>query len=88
MGLLVFNQFLRHNSLHMNEEKIRHSLAHMLAMQVLAFDPGAKLAIGPVIDNGFYYDFEFSEGKTSTEKNLKKFQKGIKKLTNKKLESV
>ena len=39
---------------------IRHSLAHLLAIAVLEKDPGVKLAIGPVIDNGFYYDFEFS----------------------------
>ena len=36
--------------------KIRHSLAHVLAMAVLEIDPGAKLGIGPVIENGFYYD--------------------------------
>jgi threonyl-tRNA synthetase len=58
--------------------KIRHSLAHLLAIQVLKFDPSAKLAIGPVIDNGFYYDFKFS-GEKPTEKDLKEFQKGIKK---------
>ncbi len=67
---------------------VRHSLAHLLAMEVLKFDPKAKLAIGPVIENGFYYDFDFSEGKTPTEKDLKDFQKGIKKLTNKKLEFI
>jgi threonyl-tRNA synthetase len=63
--------------------KIRHSLAHLLAIEVLKFDPDAKLAIGPVIDNGFYYDFEFSEGKIPTDKDLKTFQKGIKKQLNK-----
>jgi threonyl-tRNA synthetase len=67
---------------------VRHSLAHLLAMEVLKFDPKAKLAIGPIIENGFYYDFDFSEGKTPTEKDLKDFQKGIKKLTNKKLEFI
>lgn len=35
---------------------IRHSLAHVLAMAVLESDPGALLGIGPVIENGFYYD--------------------------------
>ncbi len=39
-------------------EKIRHSLAHVLAMAVLEKFPGSKLAIGPVIENGFYYDFD------------------------------
>lgn len=40
---------------------IRHSLAHLLAIAVLKHDPKAKLAIGPVIDNGFYYDFLLSK---------------------------
>lgn len=40
--------------------KIRHSLAHLLAMAIVENDPKAKLAIGPVIENGFYYDFELS----------------------------
>ena len=42
------------------EEQIgnaRHSLAHLLAMAVLKKMPDAKLGIGPVIENGFYYDF-------------------------------
>jgi len=58
----------------MNEQihKVRHSLAHLLAIEVLKFDPEAKLAIGPVIDNGFYYDFEFSADKTPTEKDFSK----------------
>lgn len=38
-------------------EKIRHSLAHLLAAAVLKKFPKAKLGIGPVIENGFYYDF-------------------------------
>ncbi|HMO78656.1 MAG TPA: threonine--tRNA ligase [Candidatus Paceibacterota bacterium] len=65
--------------------KIRHSLAHLLAIEVLKFDSNAKLTIGPVIENGFYYDVDFGEGKIPTEKDLKEFQKGIKKSTNKNL---
>ncbi|HSI20439.1 MAG TPA: threonine--tRNA ligase, partial [Verrucomicrobiae bacterium] len=38
--------------------KVRHSLSHILAMAVLEVFPEAKLAIGPAIDNGFYYDFD------------------------------
>ena len=41
-----------------NLEKIRHSLAHLLAMAVLEKFPNAKLGIGPIIENGFYYDFD------------------------------
>lgn len=40
-----------------NIEKIRHSLAHLLAAAVLEKYPGTKLGIGPIIENGFYYDF-------------------------------
>jgi len=40
-------------------EEIRHSLAHLLAAAVLKKWPKTKLGIGPVIENGFYYDFQF-----------------------------
>lgn len=66
-------------------EEMRHSLAHLLAMSVLEKDPGAKLAIGPVIENGFYYDFEFSPDFTPTPDDLKGFEKSMKKLIGKKL---
>lgn len=62
----------------------RHSLAHLLAMAVLQIDPKTKLAIGPAIENGFYYDFDLSiklEGK-----DLLKLEKQIKKLISQKLE--
>lgn len=39
-------------------DNIRHSLAHLLACAVLKKFPKAKLGIGPVIENGFYYDFK------------------------------
>lgn len=39
-------------------EKIRHSLAHIMAASVKELFPKAKFGIGPAIDNGFYYDFE------------------------------
>jgi len=47
-------------------ENIRHSLAHLLAAAVLELWPDTKTTLGPVIDNGFYYDFDFS-GKISDE---------------------
>lgn len=62
---------------------IRHSLAHLLAIAVLEKDPNAKLGIGPVIDNGFYYDFEFSNGYTPTPEDLKGFEKTMRKMVNK-----
>lgn len=39
-------------------EKIRHSMAHVMAEAVLEIFPDAQIAIGPAIDNGFYYDFD------------------------------
>lgn len=42
-------------------ETKRHSLAHLLAAAVKELWPDAKLAIGPAIDNGFYYDIDFGE---------------------------
>ncbi len=41
--------------------KVRHSLAHLLAAAILENDPQAKLGVGPVIENGFYYDFLLSK---------------------------
>ena len=41
--------------------RLRHSLAHILAMAVLDLRPGTKLGFGPPIDDGFYYDFELPE---------------------------
>ena len=69
-----------------NDEKlhnIRHSLAHILAMAVLEKYPTAKLAIGPAIDNGFYYDFDFPEGVSPTPEDLKSLQKTMRKLAGK-----
>ena len=66
----------------MNEklEQTRHSLSHVLAMAVLEYDPDVKMAIGPVIDTGFYYDFEFSVGKTPGEADLQKLEKEMKNI--------
>jgi threonyl-tRNA synthetase len=41
---------------------IRHDAAHVLATAVMELYPGVKISIGPPIDDGFYYDFEFPEG--------------------------
>jgi threonyl-tRNA synthetase len=41
---------------------IRHDAAHVLAAAVTELYPGVKISIGPAIENGFYYDFEFPDG--------------------------
>lgn len=48
-------------------ENIRHTLAHLLACSVRELYPGAKNAIGPSIDNGFYQDFDMGDHKISEE---------------------
>ena len=49
---------------------IRHSTAHVLAQAVLDLFPGATFAIGPPVENGFYYDFELADGGTFTPDDL------------------
>ncbi len=44
-----------------NIEHLRHSLAHLLAAAILHLYPNTKNTIGPAIENGFYYDFDFSK---------------------------
>src|SRR5688500_2978672 len=43
---------------------LRHSTAHLLAQAVQRLFPGAQVTIGPVIDNGFYYDFAYERPST------------------------
>lgn len=64
-------------------EHKRHTLAHLLAAAVLEKYPDAKLTLGPAIDNGFYYDIDFSSGNTPGDSDLKDLQKRMKKLLNK-----
>ncbi|HAM37288.1 TPA: threonine--tRNA ligase [Patescibacteria group bacterium] len=59
-------------------ERMRHSASHVLAQAVLKLYPDAKLGIGPAIDNGFYYDFEFSE--PITEEDLPAIEKEMKNI--------
>ena len=51
---------------------IRHSTAHVLAQAVLDLFPGATFAIGPPVENGFYYDFELPDGGTFTPDDLER----------------
>lgn len=58
--------------------RLRHSAAHLLAQAVQELYPGVKLAIGPPIENGFYYDMEFPEA--IREEELGKIEKRMKEL--------
>ena len=58
---------------------LRHSCSHIMAQAVQNLYPNAKLAIGPAIENGFYYDFDI-EGVTLNEESLESIEKEMKKL--------
>ena len=59
-------------------EVIRHDAAHILAMAVQELYPGTQVTIGPVIENGFYYDFSRKE--PFTEEDLKKIEKKMSEI--------
>lgn len=58
-----------------------HTSSHILAQAVLKLFPKAKIAIGPAIDNGFYYDFDLTdEGKAFSPEDLIKIEKEMQKI--------
>ncbi len=61
-----------------NLQNKRHTLAHLLASAVLELYPDTKNTIGPAIDDGFYYDFEFST--PIGDKDLEKIENKMRKL--------
>ena len=68
--------------------KIRHSAAHVLAEAVLEFYPEAKLAIGPPIEDGFYYDFDLGQDengkpRTFSPEDMEKIEAKMKELLKK-----
>ena len=65
-------------------EKMRHTLAHVMAAGVLELYPDAKLGIGPAIENGFYYDIDFGKTKIS-EDDLPKIEKKMRGIIKRKL---
>ena len=58
--------------------KIRHSTAHVMAEAVLRKFPKAKIAIGPPIAEGFYYDFDLP--RTLTPEDLEEIESDMKKI--------
>jgi threonyl-tRNA synthetase len=58
-------------------ELIRHDAAHVMAEAVVDLYPGTKVTIGPPIEQGFYYDFEFPPGTKITEEDLPKIEQAM-----------
>ncbi len=66
---------------------MRHSLAHIMADAVTHLWPDAKLGVGPVVENGFYYDIDLGETKLS-ESDFKKIEKEMRRIINQKQDFV
>ena len=62
---------------------LRHSAAHIMAQAVKSIFPEARIAIGPAIENGFYYDFDVD--RPFTEDDLEKIEAKMKEITSQKL---
>ncbi|MFA4830629.1 MAG: threonine--tRNA ligase [Patescibacteria group bacterium] len=67
-------------------EKIRHSLSHLMSMAVLEIYPKAGLGVGPVIDNGFYQDYDLPE--SISEEIFSKLEKRMKEMIKQKIDFV
>jgi threonyl-tRNA synthetase len=57
---------------------IRHDTAHVLAAAMLDLYPGVKISIGPAIENGFYYDFDFPDGVTFSDADFERVEAKMK----------
>ena len=61
-------------------EVLRHSTAHVMAQAVTDLFPGAKYAIGPAIEDGFYYDFELPDGAHFTDDDLERIEARMREI--------
>lgn len=59
---------------------IRHSMSHVMAEAVLHLFPNTKIAIGPAIDTGFYYDFDFANDIKFSDKDFEKIEQEMKRI--------
>ncbi len=59
---------------------LRHSTSHIMAQAVQSLFPSAKLAIGPATDEGFYYDFDLTDGHAFTSDDLVKIEEKMKEI--------
>jgi threonyl-tRNA synthetase len=64
----------------LGREVLRHSSAHVLAQAVTRLWPGAKYAIGPAIDDGFYYDFELPGGAHFSDDDLERIDQEMRTI--------
>ena len=67
-------------------EMMRHSTAHLMAQAVKRLFPDAKFGVGPVIEDGFYYDMDFEH--SITPEDLPVIEKEMKKIINENIEII
>jgi threonyl-tRNA synthetase len=60
-------------------ELVRHDAAHVLATAVMELYPGVKISIGPPIEQGFYYDFEFPEGTRVSDEDFPRIEEAMRR---------
>src|SRR5438270_4064996 len=68
----------------LGREVLRHSTAHVMAQAVLSLWPGAKFAIGPAIEDGFYYDFDLPGGAHFSEDDLGRIEDRMREIVSEK----
>ena len=61
-------------------QTMRHSCAHVMAEAVKNLFPGTKIAIGPAIENGFYYDFDFPKDKKISDADFPAIEKEMRRI--------
>ncbi len=63
-----------------NHHAMRHSLAHISAAAVRRLWPNAKFGVGPVVENGYYYDIDLGDGRTISESDFPKIEKQMRAI--------
>src|SRR6059058_2753944 len=74
---------MSHNGSAVSHEKLdvmRHSAAHVLAKAVQKLYPGSRLGIGPVIENGFYYDIDLPGGTRLSDDDLPRIEASMREI--------
>jgi threonyl-tRNA synthetase len=61
-------------------EVLRHSTAHVMAQAVTDLFPGTRYAIGPAIEDGFYYDFELPDGEHFSDRDLERIENRMREI--------
>ena len=81
--LIIYLKRIEREEMEKNNETLRvlrHSCSHIMAQAVQKLFPQAKLAIGPATDEGFYYDFDLTDGYAFTQEDLEKIENEMKEI--------